>query len=43
MQECTGHWVFVLAIEASRKIRVEEFPFRLWTFYYNPILHGPPN
>ncbi len=34
---------FIYVLKSSGKIRIEEFPFRLWTFYYNPPLHSLPN
>jgi hypothetical protein len=38
-----GTWKFVLACRRSGVDRTDEFSFRIWTFYYNPIIHGPPN
>jgi hypothetical protein len=38
-----GTWKFVLACRRSGVVRADEFSFRIWTFYYNPIIHGPPN
>lgn len=38
-----GTWKFVLAYRRSGVIRDDTFSVRIWTFYYNPIVHGPPN
>ena len=38
-----GTWKFVFAWRRSGAVREDEFSFRIWTFYYNPIIHGPPN
>jgi hypothetical protein len=38
-----GTWKFVLAWRRSGTARQDTFSFRIWTFYYNPIIHGPPN
>jgi hypothetical protein len=38
-----GIWTFYLTLEENGQRLEKEFSFRLWTFYYNPIFHGPPN
>jgi hypothetical protein len=38
-----GIWTFHLTLEENGQRLEREFSFRLWTFYYNPIFHGPPN
>ncbi len=38
-----GTWKFVLSCRRSDTVRQDEFSFRIWTFNYNPVLHGPPN
>jgi hypothetical protein len=38
-----GTWSFVLARRVSGSEHQDTFPFRLSTFYYSPLIHGPPN
>jgi hypothetical protein len=38
-----GTWKFVLTYRRASGVRTDTFSFRIWTFYYNPIIHGPPN
>lgn len=38
-----GTWKFILACRRSGTMRADAFSFHIRTFYYNPIIHGPPN
>jgi hypothetical protein len=38
-----GVWSFPFVVEGKDGIQVIEKQQRYWTFYYNPIIHGPPN
>lgn len=38
-----GKWIFVFAIKRDGKTVQRRFESNVSTFYYNPILHGPPN
>ena len=38
-----GMWNFILTRRTFSTQRQDTFSFRLRTFYYNPLVHGPPN
>ncbi len=38
-----GVWSFHFVIESNGISQVVDQKWRYWTFYYNPIIHGPPN
>lgn len=38
-----GKWTFVFALDTPRGRETREFAMTLSTFYYNPLVHGPPN
>lgn len=38
-----GTWHFHFEFIGPRGKDSREFTIRFWTFYYNPIIHGPPN
>lgn len=38
-----GPWVFVFKLKTEHGIQERTFSSTVSTFYYNPILHGPPN
>jgi len=38
-----GNWKFVFALSTPKGREERTFESKVWTFYYNPILHGPPN
>ncbi|RYD31772.1 MAG: hypothetical protein EOP86_17170 [Verrucomicrobiaceae bacterium] len=38
-----GVWTFHFVLEKEGRIRVADQKRKYWTFYYNPIIHGPPN
>ena len=39
-----GIWKFYITFKSqSGQEETREFVGKYWTFYYNPILHGPPN
>jgi hypothetical protein len=42
---CTknGIWYVSLIFKKVNQVKVRDFGIKLWDFYYNPILHGPPN
>lgn len=38
-----GIWEIYLHLQKGDKVQEEAIKFRLWTFYYNPLIHGAPN
>lgn len=38
-----GTWSFHFVVETNGVTTVVDQQWRYWTFYYNPIVHGPPN
>lgn len=38
-----GVWTFHFVLQREGRIRVADQKRKYWTFYYNPIIHGPPN
>jgi len=38
-----GVWSFHFFIETNGVPQVVDQKWKYWTFYYNPIIHGPPN
>ena len=38
-----GIWAFHFVVETSGAIQVIDQQWKYWTFYYIPIIHGPPN
>lgn len=38
-----GTWKFVLVYRRLGGLHDDTFSFRIWTFFYSPIIHGPPN
>jgi hypothetical protein len=38
-----GQWIFHFALRTPHGEDTRDFHADLWTFYYNPIIHGPPN
>jgi hypothetical protein len=38
-----GEWRFVLTVARDGSHQVHTFDVRLWTMYYSPLVHGPPN
>jgi hypothetical protein len=38
-----GTWTFHLNLDDNGQREQKEFSFRLWTFFYNPVIHGAPN
>ena len=38
-----GTWHFHFEFMGPRGKDSRDFTSRFWTFYYNPIIHGPPN
>lgn len=38
-----GKWTFVFAVDTGGRIEEHRFGSDVWTFFYNPVLHGPPN
>ena len=38
-----GQWKFHFTFLTPQGVRTRYFDAKLWTFYYNPIIHGPPN
>ena len=38
-----GIWQFHFDFAGPRGRDTRDFTIKFWTFYYNPILHGPPN
>ncbi len=40
----SGIWKLIIVVK-DKDGRLDEIKseFKLWTFYYNPIIHGPPN
>jgi hypothetical protein len=38
-----GIWSFHFVIETNGVPEIIDQKWKYWTFYYNPIIHGPPN
>jgi len=38
-----GIWSFHFVLEMNGVTQVIDQRWKYWTFYYNPIIHGPPN
>jgi hypothetical protein len=38
-----GAWTFHFALQTPTGRQTRDFHADLWTFYYNPLIHGPPN
>ena len=38
-----GIWSFHFVVETNGVARMIDQRQKYWTFYYNPIIHGPPN
>lgn len=38
-----GIWSFHFVVESNGVAQVIDQRWKYWTFYYNPIIHGPPN
>ncbi len=38
-----GIWAFHLVLESNGVPRVVDEQRKYWTFYYSPVVHGPPN
>lgn len=38
-----GVWKLTLHLQKEKDIKIKELQFKLWTFFYNPLVHGAPN
>ena len=38
-----GVWSFHFVVETNGVAQAIDQQWKYWTFYYNPIIHGPPN
>ena len=38
-----GIWSFHFVVESNGVAQAIDQQWKYWTFYYNPIIHGPPN
>ena len=38
-----GIWSFHFVVETNGVAQAIDQQWKYWTFYYNPIIHGPPN
>jgi hypothetical protein len=38
-----GHWTFHFVLRTAQGKQTRDFQADLWTFLYNPAVHGPPN
>jgi hypothetical protein len=38
-----GVWLVHLVVDTNGELRIIDQQWKYWTFYYNPIIHGPPN
>ena len=38
-----GIWAFHFVVDTNGAAQVIDQQWKYWTFYYNPIIHGPPN
>ncbi len=38
-----GVWKLSLHFQKGKEIKTKELQFRLWTFFYSPLIHGAPN
>lgn len=38
-----GNWKFHFTLRTAKGVETRDFDADLWTFYYNPLIHGPPN
>lgn len=38
-----GQWKFHFTMRTPKGSETRAFDADLWTFYYNPLIHGPPN
>jgi hypothetical protein len=38
-----GVWSFHFVVESNGLAQTIDQQWKYWTFYYNPIIHGPPN
>jgi len=38
-----GIWIVHVALDAPNQKSILEEKIRFWTFFYNPLIHGPPN
>ncbi len=38
-----GIWSFHFVVETNGVTQAIDQQWKYWTFYYNPIIHGPPN
>ena len=39
----SGTWILFLMLESKVGKEARELKASVWTFFYNPIIHGPPN
>ncbi len=39
----SGTWSLFLTLDSKEGKELREFTAKVWSFNYNPILHGPPN
>jgi len=38
-----GEWLIYLMLSSKDSKELRDFKAKIWTFYYNPIVDGPPN
>lgn len=38
-----GKWKISLHLQNGKDLKIKELEFKLWTFFYNPLIHGAPN
>jgi hypothetical protein len=38
-----GIWLVHLVVQTNGELSTFDQQLKFWTFYYNPIIHGPPN
>lgn len=39
----SGLWKITLHLQKGEEVKIKELQLNLWTFFYNPLLHGAPN
>ena len=38
-----GVWELSIHLQKDHHVKIRPFRFKLWTFYYTPLIHGAPN
>jgi len=38
-----GAWKITIHLQKNETVKIKELEFKLWTFFYSPLIHGAPN